>query len=62
VSEPTFTVIHVEASLTDGMTVTLHTNQRPKPDYIAAMLNTSLVRLIVPSPAATGDTTPTNTP
>ena len=61
-SDPTFTVIHVEASLTGGMTVTLHMNERPTPDYIAAMLNTSLVRLITPSPAATGDTTPTNTP
>jgi hypothetical protein len=50
VSEPTFTVIHVEASLTGGMTVTLHTNERPTPAYIAAMLNTSLVHLIVPTP------------
>ena len=57
-SDPTFTVIHVEASVTDGMTVTLRTNERPTPAYIAAMLNTSLVRLIVPPLAATGDTTP----
>jgi hypothetical protein len=62
VSEPTFTVIHVEASVTGGMTVTLHTNERPTPDYIVAMLSTSLVRLITPSPAATGETTPTNFP
>lgn len=46
--DPTFTVVHAEASLTDGLTVTLRTNQRPTPEYIAAMLSTSEVRVFVP--------------
>jgi hypothetical protein len=47
-SSPTFSVIHVEASIGGGLKLTLQTNDYPTPEYIAAMLSTSFVRVSIP--------------